>query len=192
MQDEELFATALEIRILTKIMTQIATRSQEQHLQAHGASCSALQHGIMRQLYHHQYTSSELSRKMYIDPATLVPVVDALERQGYVQRGKDPNDRRRNPLSLTKKGAELLAQVPLFDHTGPLANGLTSLGDEQARELLRLLRELITHMAPDIDLVGKQGTIAQTAREMFRAQAKVAPISPSSSTTDDGPRATDS
>jgi DNA-binding MarR family transcriptional regulator len=192
MHDEELFATALEIRILTKIMIQIATRSQEQHLQAHGASCSTLQHGIMRQLYHHQYTSSELSRRMYIDPATLVPVVDALERQGYVQRGKDPSDRRRNPLSLTESGAELLAQIPLFDHTGPLASGLASLGNAQARELLRLLRELIMHMAPDIDLVGEQGTIAQTAREMFQTQAHITSISPGSSATDDGPQTTDS
>jgi DNA-binding MarR family transcriptional regulator len=180
MQDEELFATALEIRILAKIMSQIATRSQEQHLQAHGAPCSGLQYGIMRLLYHHQHTSSELSRKMYIDPATLVPVIDALERHGYVQRGKDPNDRRRNPLTLTQRGIELLAQVPLFDHSSPLGNALTSLGDAQARELLRLLRELIKHMAPDIEVVGEEGMIARAVREMFRAHAAIAPTSPES------------
>ena len=178
MQDEELFATALEIRILAKVMFQIATRSQEQHLQAHGATTSPMQHSIMRMLYHNPYTSSELSRKMYIDPATLVPVVDALERQGYVQRGKDPNDRRRNPLMLTQSGIELLAQVPLLDHDGPLGSALASLGDDQARELLRLLRELVQKMAPDSEIAGERGSIAQHAREMFRAQATIAPVEP--------------
>jgi DNA-binding MarR family transcriptional regulator len=33
-----------------------------------------------------------------LDPSTLVPAVDALERKGLAMRGQDPNDRRRNPL----------------------------------------------------------------------------------------------
>jgi DNA-binding MarR family transcriptional regulator len=171
MQDEELFATALEIRILTKIMSSIASRGLEQHLQAHGAPISSLQHGVMRLLCQHQYTSSELSRKMHIDPATLVPVVDALERHGYVQRGKDPADRRRSPLLLTEGGAELLARVPVFDRSDALVSAIDSLGEQQARELLRLLRELIGRMAPDGDLAGDLASIAQTAREVFRARA---------------------
>src|SRR5262245_58437933 len=115
MQDEELFATALEIRILTKTLASIASRSLEQRLQQHGAPISALQHGVMRLLCLHPYTSSELSRRMHLDPATLVPVVDALERRGYIQRSKDPADRRRCPLVLTQAGADLLAHVPAFE-----------------------------------------------------------------------------
>jgi DNA-binding MarR family transcriptional regulator len=178
MQDEELFATALEIRILTKTLASIASRSLEQHLQAHGATVSSLQHGVMRLLCHHQYTSSELSRKMHIDPATLVPVVDALERHGYVQRGKDPNDRRRSPLVLTEDGAELLARVPMFDRSDALVRALASLGDDSARELLRLLRELIGHMTADSELAHDLASIAQTARDMFRAHANTAQSPP--------------
>ena len=171
MQDEELYAMALEIRILTKTLASIATRSLEQHLQEHGAPISALQHGVMRLLYHNQYTSSELSRRMNLDPATLVPVVDALERRGYVQRGRDPNDRRRSPLTLTIAGIDLLAHVPLFDRSDALACALGSLGAEPARELLRLLRELLGHMTPEDALADHLASIAQTARDLFRAQA---------------------
>jgi DNA-binding MarR family transcriptional regulator len=170
MHDEELFATALEIRILTKTLVSIATRSLEQHLQAHGAPISALQHGIMRLLCHHRHTSSELSRKMHLDPATLVPVIDALEQHGYVQRQKDPADRRRSPLVLTPMGLELLERVPVFDRSDTLVSALDSLGAEQARELLRLLRELIGHMAPDGDLARDLAAIAHTARDIFRAR----------------------
>jgi DNA-binding MarR family transcriptional regulator len=178
MQDEELFATALEIRILTKTLASIATRSLEQHLQEHSAPISSLQHGIMRLLCHHQHTSSELSRKMNIDPATLVPVIDALERHGYVQRGKDPNDRRRSPLLLTEAGADLLGRVPLSNRSDALARALVSLGAPQTRELLRLLRELIAHMVPDSEIISHLASIQQTARDMYRAQAAASPSAP--------------
>jgi DNA-binding MarR family transcriptional regulator len=171
MQDEELFATALEIRILAKMLASLASRSVEQHLQAHGAPVSPLQHGIMRLLSQHQYTSSELSRKMHFDPATLVPVVDALERHGYVRRGKDPSDRRRSPLLLTEEGAELLARVPMFNRSDALVSALDGLGDQSARELLRLLRELIGRMAAGGELSGDLASIAETARDIFSAQA---------------------
>ena len=171
MQDEELYATALEIRILAKTLVSIATRSLEQHLQEYGAPISALQHGVMRLLSHYQHTSSELSRKMNLDPATLVPVIDALERHGYVQRGKDPNDRRRSPLLLTEAGIDLLARVPVFNRSDVLVSALESLGEEPTRELLRLLRELIGYMAPDSELAEHLALIAQTARDMFRTQA---------------------
>jgi DNA-binding MarR family transcriptional regulator len=171
MRDEELYATALEIRILAKTLASIATRSLEQHLQEHGAPISSLQHGVMRLLCHHQHTSSELSRKMNLDPATLVPVIDALERHGYVQRGKDPSDRRRSPLLLTEAGADLLARVPVFNRSDTLACALVSLGAEPTRELLRLLRELIGSMAPDRELADHLASIEQTARDMFRRQA---------------------
>lgn len=171
MQDEELYATALEIRILTKTLTSLATRSLEQHLQEHGAPISALQHGVMRMLFHHQHTSSELSRRMHLDPATLVPVIDALERHGYVQRVKDPNDRRRSPLLLTEAGADLLARVPVFNRSDALACALASMGAEPSRELLRLLRELLGHMAPHGELADHLASLAQTARDMYRAQA---------------------
>ncbi|HET9220937.1 MAG TPA: MarR family transcriptional regulator [Roseiflexaceae bacterium] len=178
MQDEELYATALEIRILTKTLASIATRSLEQHLQEHGAPISALQHGVMRMLCHHQHTSSELSRRMNLDPATLVPVIDALERNGYVKRGKDPNDRRRSPLLLTEAGADLLARVPLYNRSDALACALAKLGAEPTCELLRLLRELLGHMAPDRELANHLASLAQTARDMFRAQAAAGDSAP--------------
>jgi DNA-binding MarR family transcriptional regulator len=55
---------------------------------------------------------AEISRLMGIAPSTLVYVVDGLTKKKLVKRGKDPKDRRREPLMLEKKGAELFAKFP--------------------------------------------------------------------------------
>jgi DNA-binding MarR family transcriptional regulator len=174
MKDEDLLVTALEIRILANILTKLAARSLEQHLQEHGAPINAHQHSILRMLGQRQYTSSELSRKIRLDPATLVPMVDALERHGYAHRGVDPADRRRTPLSLTERGAELLARIPIFDRDDALVTGLMSMGDESARQLLHLLRVLVNHMTPNAELAGELASIAQMAIDVFRTQAELA------------------
>ncbi len=53
----------------------------------------------------------EVSRLMRIDPADVVGVVDILEQAGLVERRRDPDDRRRYALSLTKAGAGRMARI---------------------------------------------------------------------------------
>lgn len=146
-------ATALEIRILISIGTKLATRDLEQRLLGHGLAISALQHGILRLLKQQRYTSRDLSRKMSLSPATLVPAVDTLERHGLVTRGHDPSDRRRAPLLLTEAGANILARVPAVDDTDILVTGLRSLSSEEQQQLLTLLRRLVNAMTGDTAIV---------------------------------------
>jgi hypothetical protein len=68
--------------------------------------------------------------------------------------------------------------VPVFDPSDTLVGALDSLGAEQARELLRLLRELVGLMAPGGDLARELAAIAHTARDIFRAQAPTAEAPP--------------
>lgn len=51
-------------------------------------------------------SQKDISDWMGIDPSDLVGIVDQLENAGYVTRTRDPNDRRRQLLSLTPKGLE--------------------------------------------------------------------------------------
>jgi DNA-binding MarR family transcriptional regulator len=81
-----------------------------------------------------------------LDPSTLVPAVDALERKGLVRRGKDPHDRRRVPLSLTERGTEFSGCVPLTDEQNPVVKGLQAMGDEQSHQLRALMRDLVRNM----------------------------------------------
>lgn len=46
----------------------------------------------------------EVSERIDVDPGDLVSVIDALEKLGYVNRERDPRDRRRYALELTEAG----------------------------------------------------------------------------------------
>jgi DNA-binding MarR family transcriptional regulator len=156
-------AMAIQIRILLNMGAKLATRDLEQRLLAQGLPITSLQHGMLRLLKRQQYTISELSRRMTLTPATLVPAVDALERQSLVTRGHDPSDRRRTPLQLTEAGADILARVPPVDDTDTVVSSLRLLSPEDQQQLLVLLRKLIGAMAQDEQVIRD---IEMTIRQM--------------------------
>ncbi len=139
---------ATEIRILVSVLTKRSRRALEDRLSFYCQGMSGLQYRILRALSLEEQTISELSRKLMRSPSTFVPAIDALEQKGFVRRGQDPHDRRRNPLSLTSHGVKLLEDVPFLDEGDPLVQALGALGDERARQLLALLHELVNHL-PD-------------------------------------------
>ncbi len=166
--DAELHALAHEVRILAGIVSKVANRDMEQRIQASGAHISGLQHGVLRLLSKHAYTSSELSRKMMLTPATLVPAVDALERHGLLQRGHDPSDRRRTPLLLTEQALELLKRMPLIDNDDTLANSLATMEQAHRQQLLLLLRELVTAM---VDSPAHVQEISERVQQMLQCSS---------------------
>jgi MarR family transcriptional regulator, transcriptional regulator for hemolysin len=51
---------------------------------------------------------AELGRRMAIEPATLTGIVQRLEREGWVQRSCDPENRRLQRVWLTDKARDIL------------------------------------------------------------------------------------
>ena len=49
----------------------------------------------------------ELAARLGLDPTIVVGLVDGLEDRGLLVRSKDPEDRRRNVLTLTRAGSAL-------------------------------------------------------------------------------------
>lgn len=140
---------AEEIRTLIALISKCMMRDLDRRLEASGTGVSGPQFGVMRLLSQESATISELSSRLMLTPATLVPVVDTLERKGLVQRGTDPRDRRRIPLVLTDAGAQAVARVAEVSETDSLTQALIALGAEKAQHLQMLLRELVTHLAAD-------------------------------------------
>jgi len=149
MNVDELYAAALEMRMLAAIVAKTGRRALEQRPALAQAGISGRQFWILHALSCEEQTISELSHTFMLDPSTLVPAVDALERKGLVKRGRDLNDRRRVPLSLTEQGNKLVACAAVVDENDPLVEGLGAMGDEQRHQLLTLLRDLLKQMMPE-------------------------------------------
>jgi DNA-binding MarR family transcriptional regulator len=91
-------------------------------------------------------TISELSRKIGVDPSTLVPSVDAMERKELIIRQRDLNDRRRIPLSLTESGKSLLGHIKVMGDEDPIMAGCQEMDDGDLHQLLSLLCKLIENL----------------------------------------------
>ena len=88
-------------------------------------------------------TISEISQRLGLDPSTLVRAVDSLERKDLARRGSDPNDRRRNPITITEKGSDLITKVPIISPLDPTFQALQTLGVETTTQLRDLLCQLV-------------------------------------------------
>lgn len=143
MRADVLYPLATEIQLYAALLLKFFNQALEERLSDHGERISSLQHGILRMLQTETLTISDLSQRMGLNPSTLVRAVDSLERKGLAQRGSDPNDRRRNPVSITEKGDELISVVPLVSVQDSVLQALQTLGPEQASQLRDLLRAFI-------------------------------------------------
>jgi DNA-binding MarR family transcriptional regulator len=91
-------------------------------------------------------TQHALCRCMGMDPSSMVATIDELEQKGFVERRRNPEDRRAHALHVTPVGREAmlegrkLARSAQDDLLAPL--------DRQEREQLHeLLLRLVTHTA---------------------------------------------
>ncbi len=88
----------------------------------------------------HQGISSPklLARRLLVTPAVITGLLDRLERQGYVRREADPDDRRRLRTVLTEAGLAVSQQVRQA-LTGDLAAQFESASPAELKELGRAL-----------------------------------------------------
>ena len=84
---------------------------------------------------------SELAERVMVTRAGITSRVDKLEENGYVQRLRDPNDRRSEPIVLTKAGRRLLdgALIAYLDNQTQLFSALSPTQQRQLESLLRRL-----------------------------------------------------
>ena len=85
---------------------------------------------------------SELARRMYLHPATVVGILDRLETRELVFRTRSKEDRRVVEIDLTEKGKELLAKSPEVAQ-GLLVKGLETLPKEKLIQLDEGLKSLV-------------------------------------------------
>ena len=86
----------------------------------------------------------DLGAYLGVLPGRLVAHVDELEQQGYVERRRDPGDRRRNALYLTEAGKQLVRKLfgLMRQHESQLMAGLDP---EECGTLRDLLATVARH-----------------------------------------------
>lgn len=132
-----------EIYAYSALLLKFFNQAMEQRIESYGVTISGLQLSVLRLLQNETLTSSEISQRLTLDPASIVRVVDTLERKGYAARGIDPNDRRRNPIQITEAGRALVTAVPSISEEDLPVQALQSLGTVQMVQLRDLLRQVM-------------------------------------------------
>lgn len=92
-------------------------------------------------------SQQDLSRLLNLDPTTVVSVIDDLEEREYVERRRNPSDRRRYLLDLTEAGREALAATDRVA-TELEASFFATLSAAERTTLLRLLGKLMAGRWP--------------------------------------------
>jgi len=86
-------------------------------------------------------TPAELAEAAGVTRATMTGLIDTLERDGYVKREPDPNDRRMMSVRLTTAGERFLQEF-LPGHFQAIASLMSPLTEVERKTLVRLLGKI--------------------------------------------------
>jgi DNA-binding MarR family transcriptional regulator len=102
----------IRIGFLIHDVSRLRRTAFDQHVKPLGITRSQwwVLSGISRH-YQQGITQTDLARVLELGKVALGGLVDRLERRGYVERQRDPYDRRINHLILTPKGREILRKM---------------------------------------------------------------------------------
>jgi len=145
---------ANEIYTYTALLLKFFNTAHEERLKAAGVQLRAMQFGLLSMLFYEQLTISDLSQRFGMDPSSILRIVDTLENMGLVVRGRDPRDRRRNPLQITPQGRDLVNSIPVIAEGDAPYQALQSLSLDEIQRFRATLYKLMQFF-PDGRMVSK-------------------------------------
>ena len=109
---------------------------------------------------------TDLARRMYLHPATMVGLLDRLEVKGLVLRTRSDKDRRVVHVSITDQGQELVRNSPEVAKK-LLVRGLEPLSDKKVEVIAQGLEQIVSILgiqeeppqlihSADVNLPGKR------------------------------------
>jgi len=89
-------------------------------------------------------TQKQLADIMFVEAPTLVPIIDRMEKDGYLLRQLDPEDRRNNLIFLTEKAKKTVD--PIIDCIAELRDiGLAKISKKDLEVTKRTLTQINTN-----------------------------------------------
>lgn len=102
---------------------------------------------------HGKKTMSAIASQLHVTLATVTTAINKLERKGYVERQRNPEDRRQVLVSLTGAGRRACRVHDMF-HEKMVARALSTMDDVQTDALMSALEHLV-------DFFNEQAAIAR-------------------------------
>jgi DNA-binding MarR family transcriptional regulator len=130
--------------LLTRLAKQVYRRSSEELLGMHMRHLMALSY--VRD--HDGGPQQELAEALCMDANNVVLLLNELEQAGYVARRRDPDDRRRHRVELTKAGTKALANAEHAQETIE-DDVLQALDPDERATLWRLLTRALRGAEPN-------------------------------------------
>ena len=96
---------------------------------------------ILWQLVESPRRSGEIAQRCALTPASVSELVDSLERDGYVRRSEDRNDRRVVVVEITARGKREIERVGEL-MTAPVAKIIASLSADKRSRIAAALADL--------------------------------------------------
>lgn len=128
------------------LLGRLLGRQLERALLEAGLGITSAQARVILKLHFHgPLTQQALAIHTEVDPSTLVPTLDVMEREGMAVREPSPGDRRAHLVRLTARGER---QVPrLFELWEGVEEELTrDMSANDRKALLRIVRHLIARL----------------------------------------------
>lgn len=109
------------------------------------------QFGVLDALYHlGPMCQSTLAQKILRTSGNMTMVIDNLEKQNFVQRIRDEEDRRKITVSLTPQGREIFEQV-LPGHVELISEAFSAMSDDELNELGDLAKKMGVSLRPSAE-----------------------------------------
>lgn len=99
---------------------------------------------VLNYLNKHDGTAypKDISREMYVSTARIAAILGQMERKGWVTRISDKEDTRQVIVTLTQSGYDYLVSKEQ-EIIASVINMLKDIGENDARELLRIQRKMM-------------------------------------------------
>jgi DNA-binding MarR family transcriptional regulator len=134
------------LRVIPKVMRILASEMRQQP-----EGLAPAHFRLMLMLARQPRSLTELAESQAVSLATMSNSISVLEERGWVERKKDPADRRKLALEITSTGRKVLSDVrkQAEDHLDDL---LAVMNHEQCQDLLRGLELLNSVFEGHVDL----------------------------------------
>lgn len=89
-------------------------------------------------------TQKHMADMAFVEAPTLVPIIDRMEKDGYLTRQSDPKDRRNNLIFMTKKSKDIID--PIIDCILEIRNmGLNKISKKDMEITKKVLGQIMSN-----------------------------------------------